>query len=501
MMSWRLPLAVVSVLVLVVALTAGCRPQGGGTADLAPGEQPESHAETPAETPGHSHDNETATEPETTDTAGQTSPGEAKQILESGDIRSQTTAVEALSSAIKMLEPAEAKEALRELGQVALDRERPIELRTSAVSGIASGLREYEEARTLLRQLAAEPDSQMRERVAESLEHSGGDPAAMELADRLAQDKDPIVRATAIRVRTILQAAGPKGDQMRQLVAALGMSEGDASAQAAIQIIIKGGEDPKTVLAPLINALSTSTDARQRHAVAMCLALVCAGENPQQQKFGRLARATKKTPVRLHPAVLEGVGPLIKALQDKDALVREVAAQGLGYLGDARAAKPLGRALSDPSPSVRRRAASALVTVPARDAQADLEKAVRSDPDPNVRRYAVEALGWMEDESVIPTLVVAASDRDSRVRRFAAQELGRRGAREALAALMPLFQDPDEDVRWQAVLAVGKMRDKSATDALVKALDDPAPQVANAAERALQRLGIARRSEKYLEEG
>lgn len=482
--------AIVAVSMLVLTAGSGCKPAAEEVAAVS--EQAGPGEGQPQEAP-------VGVKPE------QASPEEPaelltpEELLESGELHEQMQAVQSLGQALPLLSKSEAKQAVQALAKVAVDRGRDPEVRRACAYVLARVMDKYSEARDAVSRLAEDEDSEVRLAVAESLEGAPKHPVRTKLLEKLSKDSSAVVRAAAIRVRTQFEARSRQRKAWKQLIARLGQPEGDASAQAAIQIVVKGGENPRPMLKELVSALRQSKDPRQRHAIAMCIAMICAGENPQQEKFGRLARVTKKTAVRLHKAVAEGVEPLVEALQDEDPYVREIAAQGLGYIGDARAAAALGKALSDPVVHVRRRAAAALITVPAKAAQRALEKAARTDPDARVRRYAVEALGWIEDDSVVPTLIAAASDEDSHVRRFAAHELGRRKAREALDALLTLFDDPDEDVRWQAVLAVGKMRDPRATDALVKALDDPTPQVANAAERALQRLGIARRREKYLE--
>ena len=196
--------------------------------------------------------------------------------------------------------------------------------------------------------------------------------------------------------------------------------------------------------------------------------------------------------------------PLASALlHDESALVREVAAQGLGYLGDAEVAPALAQALRhDRAESVRRRAAAALILVPGNAAQSALQQALRTDKSEYVRRYAAEALGWMGGPSVVPALIGAAGDPAPEVRRYAAVELGNIIEEErlteelrsqALEALVKLFKDRDSDVRWAAVMAVGKMRDKRAVGYLKVALDDPVTMVSHAAERGLQKLGLAER--------
>ena len=429
---------------------------------------------------------------------------QAKKMLQSESTSQQMEGVRALSEAIPLLPRDEALNAVQELIAIAKDPSRPKQIRLSAIGGLGIGAALYKPAEDALVEFSKSEDPEVRTAVVHAIEYLPNKPFAREIVERLAKDPDPGVSAEAIQVRSHILAQLKSRKALEELIKDLGNSVGDASAKAAIQLTIRGGNEFASgskhpqVLPMLISALKKSKNPRQRHAITMCIALICAGTNPQQEKFGKLARTTKQTAVRLHPAVKEGLAPLIAALHDPDPYVREVAAQGLGYIGDEAAAPALAKALSDPNVRVRRRAASALITVPAKAAQPALEKAVRSDPDATVRRYAVEALGWIDDNSVVPALIAATRDSSARVRRYAALELGRRKAHEALDALIALFNDPDEDVRWQAVLAVGKLRDKRATDALIKALDDPAPQVANAAERALQKLGIARRKEKYL---
>ncbi len=288
------------------------------------------------------------------------------------------------------------------------------------------------------------------------------------------------------------------------LVSLLGRYDTDLSARAAIGLTLIGRE----TVPDLIRVLETSPNPAQRHGTALVLAMVCAGTSPQQERFAELAM----TKVYVSPdpggallsADRRAVKPLMEALlTDESAKVREMAAQGLGYLGDQRAARPLAQALgNDPAEAVRRRAAAALIIVPAEPAQAALEQAVRTDESEHVRRYAAEALGWIGGATVVPALVDAAGDEAAEVRRYAAIELGAIAEEEelserlrslALVALVRLFDDSDSDVRWAAVMAVGKLRDRTAAQHLIDALGDPVSMVSHAAERGLQKIGIAQR--------
>jgi HEAT repeat protein len=366
-------------------------------------------------------------------------------------------------------------------------------MRAGAVGALAPvAAKEY----ATLRKAAKDPDGQVRAAAAQTLALVPG--AESEgLLNALAADPDATTRKAATAALTAMRAA-QTGGQYGALIAQLGQEPGDAAAQAAIALTLQADK----ALDALISCLKSSKSAKQRHGAAICIAMICAGTNPTQQNFARLAKATSRDTEAPRPANLRGLQPLIDALQDPEPMVREISAQGLGYLGDQRAAGPLAAALADPDGMVRRRAAAALITVPpTKESLAALAHAVTADSEAPVRRFAAEALGWSKDPASVEPLIKAASDKSPEVRRYAAAQLGRLGDRRAIGALVALFKDPDDDVRWAAVLAAGSLRDKQAEDGLVMALNDSAPQVANAAERALQRLGVAKRKLEPSERG
>lgn len=314
----------------------------------------------------------------------------------------------------------------------------------------------------------------------------------------LAQDPDPGIRSAATRSLTVnLGNSSTAG--VADLCALLGMTDNDMAAQAAMRLQQRSLKDP-TVVPAVIKTLRTSASGPQRHGAALVLALACAGFNPSIDAFAKAAHVTHRQEFGERKSNLAGLQPLIEALQkDPYAPTREIAAQGLGYLGDVRAAKPLAAALKDSDSLVRRRAAAALVTVPAETVVPELSATVATDKDPEVRRFAVQALGWIATPAVAPALVKATQDQVAAVRQEAAVELGKlqltdTSALDALTSLLDK-RDPDADVRWAAVVALGKLNDRRAEQVLVRALSDPSPQVQNSAERALQRLGIARREQ------
>jgi beta-lactamase regulating signal transducer with metallopeptidase domain len=81
------------------------------------------------------------------------------------------------------------------------------------------------------------------------------------------------------------------------------------------------------------------------------------------------------------------IPPLLRALEDPDAGVREKAALGLAWRRDDRVGPALVAATADPSPGVREKALVALAFSGEPRAAAVIE-AARTDPDPGVRKKA-----------------------------------------------------------------------------------------------------------------
>lgn len=98
----------------------------------------------------------------------------------------------------------------------------------------------------------------------------------------------------------------------------------------------------------------------------------------------------------------------------------------------------------------------------------------RTDPDAMVRAGAARALGRVEGEGVVDTLVeVLRADPSAYVRSDAAMALGRKGAPEGLPALVEAMRnDANTDVRVAAGGALRHFKDRAAAEALVAGLED-----------------------------
>ncbi len=140
--------------------------------------------------------------------------------------------------------------------------------------------------------------------------------------------------------------------------------------------------------------------------------------------------------------------PLIEALQDEDARVRDRAALSLAWLGHAKIALPfLVNALKDEDKGVRKSAVYVLRTQAA--AFENLTEML-NDEDSEVRKYAAEAIGVSGGARAIPFLIKALQDRSVQVRKYAGLMLGKVGDKSAIPAL-ELAQKTDDARIWEGV--------------------------------------------------
>jgi HEAT repeat protein len=193
-------------------------------------------------------------------------------------------------------------------------------------------------------------------------------------------------------------------------------------------------------------------------------------------------------------------GPLLAhaALFDPSPRVRAAAAFALAHVDDDRAAETLVAALSDEDAAARARALDALVAMRLADV-APLRHAL-SDPVPSVRRRAALALdrmgvveSWVAElaeaddpargvvlrddlalvagAGLLDAVLSYAGHASARVRAAIADiggELGAElGAKDTEAALVRLLADRDSDVRRAAVIALGKLGGPAAERILV----------------------------------
>ena len=249
--------------------------------------------------------------------------------------------------------------------------------------------------------------------------------------------------------------------------------------------------------------------------------------------------------------ILDGrpmVPQLVSALKDPDDGVRGAAATALGKVGTASDGKSLIPLLADESTEVRRRVLQALgvlrvkevgpalremyeanrkkelglkvlaaLTRIADPGQADLFRELVQDPDPERKRLAVEGLGRISDPAMLPafkkdyqrerndelrlaysfalTLLGDRAFLDSLVLCIPSRTLGSRCrgyilemGKAVLPDLYPYLNDPDPDVRGALADILAEIGDADAVPRLAPLVSDPSRDVADRANRAIERL-------------
>lgn len=175
---------------------------------------------------------------------------------------------------------------------------------------------------------------------------------------------------------------------------------------------------------------------------------------------------------------------LIKALHDPAPRVRRKAAQALASLGDEKAVRALIHQLEDHADLVEDETIEALGEIGHPEAAPILIRFLDS-PRSQLRRAAAKALGELELPEVIPALIKAARDpHDPDLRRAALQGLRLNMGPEAYGVLAESALDPRPSVRIAAAEAIAEHEIKECAVALRQSLgmirDEAASEVAYA---------------------
>jgi HEAT repeat protein/MFS family permease len=214
---------------------------------------------------------------------------------------------------------------------------------------------------------------------------------------------------------------------------------------------------------------------------------------------------------------------IMKALADPSPQVRRRAAIELGRLQLVEAIPALDHAIDDPDDSVRTAAVEALGEM---DDDATLESVVRAlrDPSKDVRQAAISVLLADGSDSIVEVLCrslashplrqaagdmlsrLGGADRfaeelsvpDPAVRRRAVEALGAMGSPATVQPLLRALIDPVPDVRARAAELLGRLGDPIARDDLDRTCYDPVPEVGEAARNALAQLDQASSPEPAL---
>ncbi len=170
------------------------------------------------------------------------------------------------------------------------------------------------------------------------------------------------------------------------------------------------------------------------------------------------------------------VKPLIKALDDSNQWVRIVAAEALGQIGDSDAVPTLVNALDDNSIWVRRASAVALGHIGASQSIAPLLERLLRPPDcewpEELHSVIAKALGNI-GEPAIQALINALDASDVWTRSAAAKALGQIGAPQAVAPLTKLIKHENKWLRSAATQSLAQIADTRAVRAALTTDEAP----------------------------
>jgi len=178
---------------------------------------------------------------------------------------------------------------------------------------------------------------------------------------------------------------------------------------------------------------------------------------------------------------------VLKALEDRDADVRNVAARALGRMKLQATDEALVALLGKHDQAVSARIAAMCIEIGARTAP--LLIAALRDGTPRARFWAARILGEIRETSAVPVLGHALEDPEPDVRSASARALGVIADPGSVPLLETALRDPIWFVRAHAAEALGRIGNPVMAPALVESLADRSWWVRKSALDALIRLG------------
>jgi len=319
-------------------------------------------------------------------------------------------------------------------------------------------------------------DVTVRQSAAKALGQIGDDAAiepliAMLREDGMARQSAADVLVTfGEAVRTpLIEILGDNNPSVRRMAKETLEQLGEGDFAALITGVLDGeegtltqleGTDDERVLIPLLKTLnSTDTQLKKRAAEAL----------------GKLGNAS-------------AVKPLLTSLNDTDTTVRQSVIIALGQIGDARALESLTKALEDKHDAIRVSAVDALIQC-GENAVEPLIKALRQS-SAQVRQKAARALGGLKSPNALESLITALGDSEVAVRQNAVSALGEIGDTSAIVPLAEIINEnyvPKMSIN--AVDAIRKIGGEPAVRTLIKILGHKNDSVRKRAAEALVHIG------------
>ncbi len=176
---------------------------------------------------------------------------------------------------------------------------------------------------------------------------------------------------------------------------------------------------------------------------------------------------------------------------------RRVACRRLAVLGDAAAVHPLLYALDDQDASVREAAFTALGELNHPLAAGPMMEHLERETETSVRLAAIQALGKLRNPNAVPSLARLLNDEAPNIRMASARALGTIRDIRALNSLSTCLEDLNLYVRAAACQSMGQLENAGAIRQLIQMLGDVEPLVREKSLEALDRLGENRLVDAY----
>ncbi|MGE4553494.1 MAG: HEAT repeat domain-containing protein [Desulfovibrionaceae bacterium] len=239
---------------------------------------------------------------------------------------------------------------------------------------------------------------------------------------------------------------------------------------------------------------------RHRDGTVLKAALAYVGRQRLDEAVGRLFVLLDHPYDDVKEAALEALvaigGEEVEArfsdmAHSSEPISRLMAVYAMGKLDAGAHLEFLKAALEDESPDVRKIALEAVSTVCFDDDAAWLALVVPrlGDESRDVRLAVVEILGNCYGPSVEPYLLQALDDQDDWVRVRALEALGRNRVKAAVPRLVELLEHPNKLVAIKSIEALGAIGGQSAFRALLEITGSGDPELAEAAELAVESIG------------
>lgn len=208
---------------------------------------------------------------------------------------------------------------------------------------------------------------------------------------------------------------------------------------------------------------------------------------PVKEPGAASIRAALSQLVKVRP---KGVKAMRQIAASTDQEARAEAIQAVGDTKMALGSEELVKALSDPSPKVRRRAARALSQVPSAVVAAALISHLEEHPN-LADEETLEALGESGGTECTGLLVGFLKDPRAFIRRAAARALGSSGDPAAIPHLIEASREVgDSDLRRAALQALRLLEAKEAADVYAEGLWDQHPSIRSASAEAISELEL-----------